>query len=129
MSRRLVLLPGRLAVCRLGPAEALPAWLPGHGFTSVTRTGRELSVICAETAVPASAQHVAGWRCLALEGPFELAMTGVLAPLATALAEARVSMLPVGTFDTDHLLVRQVDLARAIAALARIGCVIEEETA
>ena len=51
-------------------------------------------------------------------------MTGVLAPLAAALAEAKVSMLPIGTFDTDYILVREADLERAIAALKAIGCIV-----
>ena len=49
----LSLMKDRLAVCRLTPGEKTPDWVAsGGGFTSATRTGDELSVVCAETAVP-----------------------------------------------------------------------------
>src|SRR3954451_17747392 len=53
------ILPGRFAVCRLDPAAALP-----DAFWSVTRTDDELSVICADDAVPAAARVERGWRGL-----------------------------------------------------------------
>jgi hypothetical protein len=102
------LLPDRLAVCRLLPTAPWPA-LPPSGFVSATRTTAELSVVCGE-----------GWRCLRLEGPFELTASGILAPLAQALAAAGVSVLPIATYDTDYLLVREAQLAAALEA-ARIA--------
>ena len=49
----LSLMKDQLAVCRLTPGEKPPEWVvSGGGFTSPTRTGDELSVVCAETAVP-----------------------------------------------------------------------------
>lgn len=118
---RLTLDPGLLSVCRL-PNDAAWPLLPAGGFVSVTRTADELSVICAEDWPIAGAQRSNGWRCLTLQGPFDLAASGVLAPLAGALAQAGVSLLPVATFDTDHLLVRQAQLDIAVAALEAAGC-------
>ena len=49
----LSLMKDRLAVCRLTPGEKTPdSAMSGGGLTSATRTGDELSVVCAETAVP-----------------------------------------------------------------------------
>ena len=49
----LSLMKDRLAVCPLTPGEKTPDWVAsGGGLTSATRTGDELSVVCAETAVP-----------------------------------------------------------------------------
>ena len=64
MSLRLAVLPGRLAVCRLPPADAIPGWASAAGFSSVTRTRDELSVVCAEAAVPADVRCERGWRSL-----------------------------------------------------------------
>ena len=44
----LILLNDRLAVCRLDPNDAIPAWATGHEFFSITRTADELSVVCSE---------------------------------------------------------------------------------
>jgi uncharacterized protein len=54
-----------------------------------------------------------------------LSMTGVLASLATPLADARVSIFALSTFDTDYLLVRDGHLERAIAALRAAGHEVE----
>jgi hypothetical protein len=43
-----------------------------------------------------------------VRGSLDLAETGVLAALAAPLAEARISVFALSTFDTDYLLVRSV---------------------
>ena len=80
-------------------------------FWSVTRTGDELSVICPADAVPEGAEVQHGWRGLQVAGPLDFALTGVAAALTAPLAEAGVSVLPVATYDTDYLFVRE-DVAR-----------------
>jgi hypothetical protein len=54
-------------------------------------------------------------------GPLDFALTGVLAALAVPLAEARVSIFAVSTFDTDYVLVADTDLGRALSALRAAG--------
>ena len=46
----------------------------------------------------------------ARDGPLDFAETGILASLATPLAEVGVSVFAVSTFDTDYLLVKQAAL-------------------
>jgi hypothetical protein len=48
----------------------------------------------------------------------------VAAALTVPLAAAGVSVLPVGTYDTDYLFVREEALARAVAALEAAGHVV-----
>jgi hypothetical protein len=50
-----------------------------------------------------------------------LSEIGVLAALATPLAEAKISLFAISTFDTDYLLVASETLPAAIAALERAG--------
>jgi hypothetical protein len=116
----LTTLQGRFAVCRL-PADAeVPPWVTG-AVTSVTRTPDELSITCAEDAVPEGITAERGWRCLKVEGPLDLALTGIAAALTTPLAEAKVSVSVIATYDTDYLLVKEERLADALAALERAG--------
>jgi hypothetical protein len=121
MRRTLLVLPGRLAVCRLAADEPLPGWVAGAGFCSVTRTSDELSVICDERRVPAAVRCAKGWRALKLDGPFEFSEVGVLLPVAAALAEAGISILPVATFDTDYVLVADDRLGQARERLEAAG--------
>jgi hypothetical protein len=62
-----------------------------------------------------------GWRLLTVRGPLEFDLTGVMAALAGELAAAGVTLLAVSTYDTDHVLVKQADLDRAIKALKEAG--------
>jgi len=114
-------MPGAFAVCRLDPSEAVPGWVAGSRLASITRTPEELSLVCAEERVPEDVRCERGWRCLVVQGPLPLTMTGVLESLARPLAEAGVSIFALSTFDTDHLLVQAAQLAKAVAALRAAG--------
>jgi hypothetical protein len=118
---KMTLLAPRMAICRLEPGSDLPAWVQGDFFCAVTRTDEELSVVCPEAAVPGSVLRDQGWRCLKIEGPLDLADTGVLHALARPLAEAKISIFALSTFNTDYLLVKGKDLDHAIRVLSQQG--------
>ena|SRR2546430_1177760 len=117
----LTLLPERFAISRLAAEAAIPDWATQGPFFSVTRTGDELSIVTELSRVPVGVASQAGWRVLKVHGPFVLSEIGVLAALATPLAEARVSLFAISTFDTDYLLVASETLSGAITALERAG--------
>ena len=121
MRLSLILETWKLAVCQLPHDSAVPAWALGGPFFSVTRTPSEVSVVCVESQVPKGTRVEAGWRCLAVEGPVPFELTGALASLATPLAQAGISVYSISTFDTDHLLVRESDVRKAVEALRNEG--------
>ena len=88
---------------------------------SVTRTPDELSIVCSEASVPPTARAQRGWRALEVQGPLDFSLTGVLAALTAPLAQARISIFALSTYDTDYLLVPGEDLARACATLTAAG--------
>lgn len=116
--------PGEYAVARLDAEAGVPAALlaPGRtGLVSVTRTPEELSVICVAEDAPGDAKVEAGWRLLTVRGPLAFTLTGIIAALTNELASAGVALVTLSTFDTDHVLVRQHDLTRAVDALNSAG--------
>ena len=117
----LVVLPQRLAICRLEPDAPIPPWAANDGFFSVTRTADELSVVCNESAAPAGIRCEKEWRCLRVAGALPFSAVGVLAALTLPLAEADISVFVLSTFDTDYLLVKAKDLEPATDALRRRG--------
>ncbi|HEX6083333.1 MAG TPA: ACT domain-containing protein [Thermoanaerobaculia bacterium] len=117
---RIAILPHRLAVCRLSPSAPVPSWIRGS-FTSVTRTDEELSIVCDDDAVPADVQAERGWRLLKVEGPIPFEMTGVAAALVAPLADARISVFLLATYDTDYLLLKDESFARAVDVLRAAG--------
>jgi len=117
----LSLLPERFAISRLAADSPVPAWATQGPFFSVTRTGDELSIVTELSRVPVGVPSQPGWRVLKVHGPFVLSEIGVLSALATPLAEAKISLFAVSTFDTDYLLVASETLSAAMAALERAG--------
>ena len=117
---KLSLLPTRLAVCWLAPDAPLPAWPDGE-LTAITRTPDEISIVCAEACVPPGVTAEKGWRALKVAGPLDFSLTGVLAALAAPLAEAKISIFALSTFDTDYLLVKEAALAPALQTLRSAG--------
>jgi hypothetical protein len=71
--------------------------------------------------VPEEVKSDRGWRCFKVEGPLDLSLTGVLSSLLSPLAEAKVNILAVSTYETDYLLVKDEKLGRAIEVLRGAG--------
>jgi len=112
-------IPGRFAVCRLDVHDAVPAWAHGDmPLVSITRTAGELSIVAAEEAVPESAKAERGWAAMRIGGTLDFSLVGILSKLTGALAEANVPVFVISTYDTDVLLVRADDAARAERALS-----------
>lgn len=116
-------------MCRLAPDALVPTSALESKFLCVTRTFDELSVVCAEDHVP---EHLLGhtpdlglaergWLALKLEGPFPFSMTGVLASFILPLAEARIPIFAISTFDTDYVLIKRENVEQALAALVTAG--------
>ncbi len=61
------------------------------------------------------------WKIITfdLELPFEL--VGFIAKISTALAEEGISIFVISAYSTDHILVKEKDLPKAIKKLEKIG--------
>jgi hypothetical protein len=118
---RLSTLDELYAVVHLHPDTAVPDWVGGGHFWSVTRSDSELSIVCSQDDVPPDASAERGWVALRLEGPLDFTLTGVVSALCSPLAEAEVPVFVLSTFETDYLLVREPDLTRSIEALRDAG--------
>lgn len=109
--------PTHLAVARW-PSGWRPASLP-DGFFALVEDGAEVTLVCAEAALPSYDEPVAvevGWRRVTFAGPLPWEQVGFLADVATRLAGAQIPFTSVAAFTTDHVLVRaaQADLAVAV---------------
>jgi putative acetyltransferase len=118
---QLLAVDGSFAVCKLPVESAIPAWATGGHFSSVTRTADELSIVCREGDAPDDVTCERDWRCLRVAGAMPFTLVGVRVSLTRPLADADVGVFAVSTFDTDHLLVKAADFAKAIAALRDAG--------
>lgn len=129
-SLRLEVLAQHHALCRLEPGAPLPEWAAGlrvapGAIVAIGRTGEELSIVAPEASMPADMRHLAGRRALRVAGTLDHSLTGVLASIATPLADAGVPIFALSTWDTDYVLVADGDLGRAVDALTAAGHQVE----
>jgi uncharacterized protein len=118
----LQILEETVAIARLKADAPVPPWVKGRDFIAVTRTQRELSIVCRDDAVPETITEVErGFRVLAVVGTLDFALTGIVASLAAPLAAAGISIFDISTYDTDHILVREDRLGDVKAVLAAAG--------
>lgn len=117
MNLTLSVSPETFAVCRLEANATIPEWIDHNSFFSITRTKDELSVVCLEKDVPAQVKSEKNWRMFKVEGPLDFALTGILASLAQPLADAKISIFAISTYDTDYLLVKDEKLQAAFDVL------------
>jgi len=117
-----------LAICRLDQKQSLPSWArerPGE-FFSATRTRDELSIIMAQSRVPQGTKCERDWRLLGVQGPLDFSLVGIIAGISGTLADARISIFALSTYDTDYILVKRDDFNRAISALRAAGYRVSE---
>ena len=114
----LQILPQPLTVCKVSDLSAFAM----SGLYFIGKTDSELSLVCETDRTPA--QTVAredGWRAMRIAGQLDFSLTGILSGIAAVLAEARVGIFAVSTYDTDYILVKRENLDRAVEALKAAG--------
>jgi uncharacterized protein len=118
---RLKRLAGNYAVCRLDAASPLPDWADGEGFVSISRSDDELSIVCRAERVPGDVRRDRSWTCYKFVGPFAFDETGIVSSVIGPLADVGIGIFVVSTFDGDHMLIKEADVARAEPILLASG--------
>jgi hypothetical protein len=109
------------AILRFAPTAPIPTWATHNGFTSITRTADELSIVCPTENIPKEIATGSRWICLKLEGPFPFSQTGVLLSFIAPLSNNGIPIFAISTYDTDYVLVQEEFQAAALKALYSAG--------
>lgn len=118
---RILVLPEQFCICRLEIQDDIPVWAKKSKLFSITKTIDELSIVCEQNDVPAQIKSERDFRALKVLGPLDFSLTGILSSIAGPLAEVKVSIFAISTYDTDYILVREQDLDKAIVTLKSKG--------
>ena len=112
-------LPCALTVCKVADASAIDL---GKDFYFIGKTDEELSLVCPTEDVPAdTTDRDDGWRAFRIQGVLDFSLIGILSKLSGILAENRIGIFAVSTFNTDYILVKEENLDRALTVLAGAG--------
>lgn len=115
----LQIIDGLFSVCKVTGLDPEVLTAP---FCFVGKTDEELSLVCPTGLVPRGVtDREDGWRAFRIVGVLDFSLVGILAPIAAALAEARIGIFAVSTFNTDYVLVKEEAFDRALTVLAGKG--------
>jgi hypothetical protein len=112
MKLTLSILPEKLGICHFAQNTPIPDWAKNLSFFSITRTPDELSIVCPQDKIPAGIMVEKNWRAFKVEGPLGFILTGIVASLSEPLAQAKISILYISTYETDYLLVEEKNLEK-----------------
>lgn len=91
-------------------------------FCFVGKTDEELSLVCSTGRVPANAiERDDGWRAFRIQGVLDFSLIGILSRISAVLAENKIGIFAVSTFNTDYILVKKENYGKALAALETAG--------
>lgn len=119
---KLKALPHALTVCRLADASEIDL---KNDFYFLARTDEELSLVCRTEDAPANtAARDDGWRAFRIDGVLDFSLIGILSNISAILAENKIGIFAVSTFNTDYILVKEENFERALQVLAEKGYTI-----
>ncbi|MER0279292.1 ACT domain-containing protein [Clostridioides difficile] len=122
---KLKLFAEEYAVCRLNNDSKIPEWIDTKNFYSITKTEDELSVVCSNNNIPSDVKSEKEWRILKILGPLDFSLIGILSKLSGLLAENKISIFAISTYDTDYILIKEKDIENACKILTCNGYEVE----
>ncbi|MBO0412239.1 ACT domain-containing protein [Enterococcus hulanensis] len=85
-------------------------------------TDEETSIVSATDNVPADTlEQEDGWTGFKIEGVLDFSLVGILAKIASLLADREISIFAVSTYNTDYILIKTEKYEAAAAALREGG--------
>lgn len=110
---------GAFSVCRLKELEQA---VIEDDLYFLGRTDEEISLVCRTESVPQdTAAREDGWRAFRIQGELDFSLIGILAGISAVLAENKIGIFVVSTYNTDYVLTKADDFERALGLLESRG--------
>ncbi len=112
----------KLTVCKVADMTAIDT---SADFYFIGKTDEELSLVCRTEDTPAKTiERDDGWRGFRISGVLDFSLIGILSKISGILAEHRIGIFAVSTYNTDYILVKEENYERALEVLASEGYTI-----
>ncbi|MBL0052651.1 MAG: ACT domain-containing protein [Bacteroidetes bacterium] len=70
-------------------------------------------------------QEEKGWCVLSFDTTLPFQMIGFITSVSRELADKQISIFAMSAYSTEHILVKEHDLDKAVATLKELGCVVD----
>ena len=112
----------RLTVCKVTEVSSINLEAE---FYFIGKTDEEVSLVCKTEDTPINTiEREDGWRGFRIQGVLDFSLIGILSKLSGILAEHKIGIFAVSTYNTDYILVKEENFERALNVLAAEGYVV-----
>ena len=116
---RLEKLPWLLTVCKVADTAALD--LNGD-FYFIGKTDEEFSLVCPTEDTPEeTTERDDGWKGFRIQGVLDFSLIGILSKISGILADNKIGIFAVSTYNTDYVLVKEENFDKAMQVLSDAG--------
>lgn len=108
-----------LTVCKVADVSEIDM---SADFYFIGKTDEELSLVCKTEDTPLNTtDRDDGWKGFRIQGILDFSLIGILSKLSGILAEHKIGIFAVSTYNTDYILVKEENYERALTVLASEG--------
>ena len=109
----------QLTVCKLKSTADIDL---NHDFYFIGKTDEEISLVCRTEDTPIETlERDDGWRAFRIQGTLDFSLIGILSKISSILAENKIGIFAVSTYNTDYILVKEENFDAALMALEKNG--------
>lgn len=92
----------------------------------IGKTDEELSLVCSTSLIPENTtERDSGWRAFRIEGVLDFSLIGILSKISSLLAENKIGIFAISTYNTDYILTKAENFDKAIDILKNNGYIIK----
>lgn len=97
-----------------------------QNFVFTGKTDEECSLVCPTPIVPShTLSREDGWIAMRIRGVLDFSLICILADIATRLAQEKISIFALSTYNTDYILIKKENKERAISTLEKHYLIID----
>ena len=97
-------------------------------YSFIGKTDEEKSLVCITEDVPSNVtEREDGWMAFRIQGVLDFSLIGILSEISGILAENKIGIFVISTFNTDYVLTKKENYQRALDVLERAGYKIAKE--
>ena len=91
-------------------------------YSFIGKTDEEKSLVCiTEDATSNVTEREDGWMAFRIQGVLDFSMIGILSEISGILAENKIGIFVISTYNTDYVLTKKENYQRALDVLNQAG--------
>ena len=91
-------------------------------FYFIVKTDEEISLVCKTEDTPSNTiDRDDGWRGFRIQGILDFSLIGILSKLSGILAQHKIGIFAVSTYNTDYILVKEENYDKTLDVLTSEG--------